>query len=591
MGDDTFAWDLIDHTLVGLKLLDLSVEMRKSIDTEERQIRFDNRHNQNSQAVPSLLVQMQELRTDEWAEKTYTIYCDVWEKQGYKKTADFVRAVSAHAIPVIIAARTTAVIAQLSGERERTGSVMGPHDARMATFKRDMQRLADRWARKLKIEARECEHAESAMRRNAYREHDERETYQSPNDGLKPEMKTTERTATSAAKLPAAHAANVSPNWAQLNEGFAELAIEERTLSPRVPGLIASVLPDRDHGTDVAKWETRQSPSESLKGRFDLLATHAGGALGPVPRGAMPIDYWLHRLRQFLSEKQSKWLRDFVCTDGLPVTVSEQPVIDFVCEASALFCAQLEKEALERTYAQGKELETCYHEWIATNFVSVSAPSGTTHRKLVGLVARTAHIPIPIEFLSCHLEAAPTPRGHAVFSRPSSFLDSIADTHNLQWWVTERGLWMAQEPPRGVPFLDRNGSLVGLRRVERPLDPTEIKQAGVESKTPNAENGPPHESPPAADARTIAIGVAQVSLADLNVPVGKTLKEAKRALLKLGAPARTLKDSRILEAAEYKIKNPKCTYKEVSINFFGTPRRADSIRFWVAKRKSGDGGE
>jgi hypothetical protein len=286
MGDSwlmtQFAWNLIDHTLVGLKLSDLSEEMRKSIEDEERQIRDDNRLNQNSQAVPSLLVQMHERRTDEWAEKTYKVYCDVWEKQGYRKTAEFVRAVSAHAIPTIIAARTGAVISQLSAERKRTGSVMEPHNARMASFKQSMERLAGRWARKLNGEARECEHAENAMRRNAHREHDERQT--------------------------------------------------------------------------------------------------------------------------------------------------NQPVL---------------------------------HE------------------------------------------------------------------------------------------------------------------------------GP--KSPPAADARTVAPGVAQVSLADLNVPVGTSLKEAKRALLKLGTPARKLKDPRILEAADYKIENPKSSYKEVSIKFFRTSRRADSIRSWVNKRKPQDG--
>ena len=87
----------------------------------------------------------------------------------------------------------------------------------------------------------------------------------------------------------------------------------------------------------------------------------------------------------------------------------------------------------------------------------------------------------------------------------------------------------------------------------------------------------------------VAPGVAQVSLADLNVPVNTSLKETKNALLKLGAPARRLKDPRILEAADYKIKNPKSTYKEVSIKFFRTPERADSIRSWVNKRKSRDG--
>lgn len=158
MANDAFSWGLIDHTLVGLKLSELSEEMRKSINAEENQIRSDNRLNQNSQAVPTLLVQMQERRTNEWAEKTYKLYCEVWEKQGFTKTPEFVRAVSAHAIPVIIAARKSAVIGRLSMERARTGALIEPHNARMASFERSMRRLAARWAKKLEIEARECEH-------------------------------------------------------------------------------------------------------------------------------------------------------------------------------------------------------------------------------------------------------------------------------------------------------------------------------------------------------------------------------------------------------------------------------------------------
>ena len=305
----------------------------------------------------------------------------------------------------------------------------------------------------------------------------------------------------------------------------------------------------------------------------------------------MPLDYWLHRLRQFLSEKKSKWLHDFISTDGLTGKMSEHPAIDLVCEASALFCTQLGKEAIERTYDQRKELEACYNEWITHNFVSASLDRGSTYRVLVGLAARTAQVQIPIEFLSCNLDVALPPRGFVVFSSPNCFFDDIADAHKLSWWMTERGLWMARHPPSGVSFVDRNGSLTDLKRTERQLDLAEIKQAGVESKTPNGENAPSQQPPPAADARKVALGVAQVSLADLNVPVGTSLKHAKRALLKLGAPARKLKDPRILDAADYKILNPKCSYQKVSIKFFETPGRADSIRSWVNKRKSSDSRE
>jgi hypothetical protein len=109
---------------------------------------------------------------------------------------------------------------------------------------------------------------------------------------------------------------------------------------------------------------------------------------------------------------------------------------------------------------------------------------------------------------------------------------------------------------------------------------------------PDTENQPVRECPPAAaHARTVAPGVAQVLLADLNVPVATTVKQTKKELRKLGAPSRDLKDSRVLEAADYKRENPNSTYIEVSRKFFGTTERADSIRYWVNRRKSSDGRE
>ena len=62
-------------------------------------------------------------------------------------------------VPVIIGARKNAVIAQLSTERARTAGLLEPHKARIANFERSMQRLAAHWARKLEVDARECEHA------------------------------------------------------------------------------------------------------------------------------------------------------------------------------------------------------------------------------------------------------------------------------------------------------------------------------------------------------------------------------------------------------------------------------------------------
>jgi hypothetical protein len=164
MSDGKFHWDLIDHRLVALKLTNLAEEMSESTRAEIGQIRLNNIGNNNSQAVPTQIIAMHLRRTEESIEETYRAYCEVWEKQGHEKSADFIRAVSNHAIPTIISARTLSVVSQLSQERARTGTHIEPHNARMESFKRSMSLLAARWARKLEIEARECAHSERANR-------------------------------------------------------------------------------------------------------------------------------------------------------------------------------------------------------------------------------------------------------------------------------------------------------------------------------------------------------------------------------------------------------------------------------------------
>jgi hypothetical protein len=147
------------------------------------------------------------------------------------------------------------------------------------------------------------------------------------------------------------------------------------------------------------------------------------------------------------------------------------------------------------------------------------------------------------------------------------------EAFQLEFGALHNAVWT-----EGYPSLEerahqaaKNGSLDGpmLR-----TDPT------ANSKLPPKQQAP-------AQLQKIAPGVAELSLVDLNAPIGSTLKETKHLLTALGAPTRKLMDPRILEAAEYKSRNPRCTYAETSIKFFETPGRADSIRYWVNKRKSG----
>jgi hypothetical protein len=123
------------------------------------------------------------------------------------------------------------------------------------------------------------------------------------------------------------------------------------------------------------------------------------------------------------------------------------------------------RESKEKT-----RLESCYHEWISNNFVSLSIPKGFTHRGIVEQVAKGAHKPIPIAYLSDVLDGAVTPRGSVVFGSPRRFLDGMAMFYGLGWWITEKGLWMAHHPPTDVAYIRANGSMPLIQPRGRPRE-------------------------------------------------------------------------------------------------------------------------
>jgi hypothetical protein len=159
-----FHWGLIDHRLVMLRMLDLSTDMRKKVEADERRIQFENRLNMNSSTVPSLTLKMKEERADEWARIVYEIYCAVWQTQGYEKSAAFVRAVSAQVILRLLQSRAKAISGQFSKFAKRTRFNAMLTDAYLKSFELRMLRLQSRWQRQLEAEAKECEHLERKKR-------------------------------------------------------------------------------------------------------------------------------------------------------------------------------------------------------------------------------------------------------------------------------------------------------------------------------------------------------------------------------------------------------------------------------------------
>ena len=156
-----FRWEDIDHRLVVLKKVVLSQEMRTRIKADESRIRFENRLNLNS--VPSLIFQMKVERADEWARRVYEIYCEVWQTQGYTKSAGFVRRVCAHIVSML-RVRANSIANEFSRSARHTSLPFSLRTAHLNSLDLRMRQLQGRWQRRLEIEARECEHAERQLR-------------------------------------------------------------------------------------------------------------------------------------------------------------------------------------------------------------------------------------------------------------------------------------------------------------------------------------------------------------------------------------------------------------------------------------------
>ena len=159
-----FLWEAIDHSLVGLKLTDLAIEMNSRIQADESRIQFENRLNTNSNTVPSLILQMKEQQADEWARRAYEIYCDVWKAQGNVKTAAFVRAVFSEAVRVMLQGQASSIANQFGMWARRTSFNGTIAQAHLTALDLRMRRLQDHWFRRLEAEAKEIEHAERRNR-------------------------------------------------------------------------------------------------------------------------------------------------------------------------------------------------------------------------------------------------------------------------------------------------------------------------------------------------------------------------------------------------------------------------------------------
>jgi len=262
--------------------------------------------------------------------------------------------------------------------------------------------------------------------------------------------------------------------WQRISSDFAKLADEEKGTSKHPLSVMATQ--EANHPTDLATWSIHNSHSENFTARFELLASQAGKALGPLPSGAAPFQYWLHRLYQHLREERSRHTHCQVYTSrndtGDQISV-ECPLIEIACEASSTFCLRLQKRALEYD-RERRELSTCFQDWIENNFVNVSVPPQVSGRNRVSIVAESASTSIPIHFLSSRLQEISLQRGSTEFGSPRKFLDQVAAAHGLIWAITPDGLWMSRQPPIAGEYIDATGMQHSDARVQKatPLPPS-----------------------------------------------------------------------------------------------------------------------
>jgi hypothetical protein len=126
--------------------------------------------------------------------------------------------------------------------------------------------------------------------------------------------------------------------WRSLHEAFRGLAEEELRLAPRNTGdrWLRAYVDYEDGSIACGQWHLSEGVNESFHERFEVEATRAGIALSSTMSGEAG-DVWLHHVFLDLLQHRSKLLFAASKDGGTVVRV---------CEASALYCTRLEKQAL-----------------------------------------------------------------------------------------------------------------------------------------------------------------------------------------------------------------------------------------------------
>jgi hypothetical protein len=156
------AWKLMDQLLLGERLAAISTEMNAAIATETASLHAEDRKRGNIGYYPAEWVRLEERRADEGAAKVYQACCEVWDLQGHRKCRAFFRAVYDYALRLFLAGRRAAVIGQMQ-RLEQITQKYGRFQPAAASFSRALDKISQRWSRKMDVAARENEYFEERV--------------------------------------------------------------------------------------------------------------------------------------------------------------------------------------------------------------------------------------------------------------------------------------------------------------------------------------------------------------------------------------------------------------------------------------------
>jgi hypothetical protein len=158
-----------------------------------------------------------------------------------------------------------------------------------------------------------------------------------PSTQVPPQRERARTTSFTPTVLPSGRAQ--SPEvWRSLHERFRELLGEELILAPRNVGdrWLRAFVDYKTGAAACGHWHLSEGVNESFRERFEVEATRAAIALGSEMTDE-PLTIWLHHVFSDLLGHKSALL--FAGSE-------EGGIIVRACEASALYCARLEKQAL-----------------------------------------------------------------------------------------------------------------------------------------------------------------------------------------------------------------------------------------------------